>query len=73
MLKEKWFTGGLGGGLGARHIQCTPENYETVASACQAFQSADPAKNNPTHQRSRSTAIESGQNAQLRIFHVLGG
>ncbi len=39
MLKEKWFTGGLGGGIGTYHIYCTPENYETVASACQAFQS----------------------------------
>jgi hypothetical protein len=39
MLKEKWFTGGLGGGLGTYHIYCTLENYETVASVCQAFQS----------------------------------
>lgn len=38
MLKEKWFTGGLGGGLGTYHIYGTPENYETVASVCQAFQ-----------------------------------
>jgi len=37
-LKEKWFTGGLGGGLGSYRIYCTPENYEAVASACQAFQ-----------------------------------
>jgi hypothetical protein len=36
-LKERWFTGGLGGGLGTYRIYCTPENYETVASACQAF------------------------------------
>jgi hypothetical protein len=36
-LKEKWFTGGLGGGLGTYRIYCTSENYETVASACQAF------------------------------------
>jgi hypothetical protein len=37
MLKEKLFTGGLGGGLGTFHIYCTPENYETVLSACQGF------------------------------------
>lgn len=36
-LKEKWFTGGLGGGLGTIHIYCTPENYEVVALACQIF------------------------------------
>ena len=42
MLKEKWFTGGLGGGLGTYHIYCTPENYEIVASICQAFQSRKP-------------------------------
>jgi hypothetical protein len=41
-LKEKWFTGGLGGGLGTLHICCTPENYEAVASACQTFQSRTP-------------------------------
>ena len=39
MLKEKLFTGGLGGGLGTYRIYCTPENYETVASACKGFQS----------------------------------
>ena len=38
-LKEKWLTGGLGGGLGTYHIYCTPENYDAVASACKAFQS----------------------------------
>ncbi len=38
-LKEKLFTGGLGGGLGTFHIHCTLENYEKVLSACQAFQS----------------------------------
>jgi hypothetical protein len=37
MLKEKLFTGGLGGGLGAYHIYCTRENYAEVVSACQAF------------------------------------
>ena len=31
MLKEKRFTGGLGGGLTSLRIYCTPENYETVA------------------------------------------
>jgi hypothetical protein len=36
-LKEKLFTGGLGGGLGTYHICCTPENYAEVLSACQAF------------------------------------
>ncbi len=41
-LKEKWFTNGLGGGLGTLHIQCTSENYETVASACQTFLSPKP-------------------------------
>lgn len=39
MLKEKLFTGGLGGGLGTFHIYCTAENYEEVVSACQGFQS----------------------------------
>jgi hypothetical protein len=39
MLKEKLFTGGLGGGLGTFHIHCTPENYEAVALACQGFHS----------------------------------
>jgi hypothetical protein len=39
MLKEKLFTGGLGGGLGDFHIYCTPENYEAVVSACQGFHS----------------------------------
>jgi hypothetical protein len=39
MLKEKLFTGGLGGGLGTHHIYCTPENYETVTTACQTFYS----------------------------------
>jgi hypothetical protein len=37
MLKEKLFTGGLGGGLGTFHIYCTPENYEAVLSACEGF------------------------------------
>lgn len=39
MLKEKLFTGGLGGGLGTFHIYCTAENYEEVVSACQGFHS----------------------------------
>jgi hypothetical protein len=39
MLKEKLFTGGLGGGLGTMHIYCTPENYEIIVLACQTFQS----------------------------------
>jgi hypothetical protein len=39
MLKEKLFTGGLGGGLGAYHIYCSPENYEAIMSACQGFHS----------------------------------
>ncbi len=39
MLKEKMFTGGLGGGLGTFHIYCTPENYEAVVSACHGFHS----------------------------------
>jgi len=39
MLKEKMFTGGLGGCLGTMHIYCTPENYEIVVLACQTFQS----------------------------------
>jgi hypothetical protein len=39
MLKEKLFTGGLGGGLGSYHIQCTIENYEAVLSTCQTFHS----------------------------------
>jgi hypothetical protein len=39
ILKEKLFTGGLGGGLGTFHICCTPENYEEIVSACQGFHS----------------------------------
>lgn len=39
MLKEKMFTGGLGGGLGTFHIYCTAENYEAVELACQGFHS----------------------------------
>jgi hypothetical protein len=57
-LKEKWFTGGLGGGLGTLHIYCTPENYETVASACQAFQSRTPQQT-VRHPKARSTQPES--------------
>jgi hypothetical protein len=41
-LKEKWFTNGLGGGLGKLHIYCTPENYDAVASACQGFLNQKP-------------------------------
>jgi hypothetical protein len=37
MLKEKLFTGGLGGGLGTFRIYCTQENYGEVVSACQVF------------------------------------
>jgi hypothetical protein len=37
LLKEKLFTGGLGGGLGTFRICCTTENYLEVLSACQAF------------------------------------
>jgi|WetSurMetagenome_2_1015567.scaffolds.fasta_scaffold09908_4 hypothetical protein len=44
MLKEKLFTGGLGGGLGTFHIQCTPENYETIASVIKAFQNGTSQK-----------------------------
>jgi hypothetical protein len=36
-LKEKMFTGGLGGGLGTYRIYCTPENYAQAYLACQAF------------------------------------
>jgi hypothetical protein len=32
LLKERWFTGGLGGGLMSIRLYCTPENYETVAA-----------------------------------------
>jgi hypothetical protein len=39
MLKEKLFTGGLGGGLGTFRICCTRENYLEVLSACQTFHS----------------------------------
>jgi hypothetical protein len=48
-LKEKWFTGGLGGGLGTLYIYCTPENYEAVASACQTFQSRTPKQTTRRH------------------------
>ncbi len=45
MLKEKLFTGGLGGGLGTLRIICTPENYDAVASACQTFHSRKTQQN----------------------------
>ena len=32
LLKERWFAGGLGGGLRAIRLYCTPENYEAVAA-----------------------------------------
>lgn len=32
LLKERWFTGGLGGGLRSIRLYCTAENYETVAA-----------------------------------------
>jgi len=32
LLKEKPFTGGLGGGLASLRLYCTAENYETVAA-----------------------------------------
>ena len=32
LLKERWFTGGLGGGLRTIRLYCTPQNYETVAA-----------------------------------------
>lgn len=32
VLKEKWFTGGLGGGLRSFRLYCTPENYQQVAT-----------------------------------------
>jgi hypothetical protein len=32
LLKERWFTGGLGGGLRSVRLYCTPENYETVVA-----------------------------------------
>jgi hypothetical protein len=44
ILKEKLFTDGLGGGLGTYRIQCTPENYQKVTSACQAFHKRAPKK-----------------------------
>jgi hypothetical protein len=37
VLKEKWFTGGLGGGLTSVRFYCTPENYETVAAMSLAY------------------------------------
>jgi hypothetical protein len=58
MLKEKWFTGGLGGGLGTLFIYCTPENYETVASACLTFQSRTP-KQTTRRPKARSSQTES--------------
>lgn len=42
MIKEKLFTGGLGGGLGTYHIYCLPENYAQVLSACHAFHKKKP-------------------------------
>jgi MMPL family len=32
LLKERWFAGGLGGGLRAIRLYCTPENYDAVAA-----------------------------------------
>ncbi|MEM3677197.1 MAG: hypothetical protein QW176_03510 [Candidatus Bathyarchaeia archaeon] len=32
VLKERWITGGLGGGLRSLSLYCTPENYGTVAA-----------------------------------------
>jgi hypothetical protein len=32
LLKEKPFTGGLGGGLASLRLYCTADNYETVAA-----------------------------------------
>jgi hypothetical protein len=37
ILKEKLFTGGLGGGLGKFRIYCLPEMYSELVSACQGF------------------------------------
>ncbi|NLF88298.1 hypothetical protein GX563_05685 [Candidatus Bathyarchaeota archaeon] len=37
MLKEKLFTGGLGGGIGKFCIYCLPEMYSEFVSACQGF------------------------------------
>lgn len=32
LLKERWFAGGLGGGLRTIRLYCTPQDYETVAA-----------------------------------------
>jgi hypothetical protein len=56
MLKEKWFNGGLGGGLGTLELYCTPENYETVASACQTFQNRTPKQTTPHTKASSPSA-----------------
>lgn len=53
LLKEKWFTGGLGGGIGTYRIQCTQENYEVVASACQDFKNPTPQQ---TSRRSKDSS-----------------
>ena len=37
LLKERWFTGGLGGGLRSLRLYCTPQNYETVAAMSLAY------------------------------------
>jgi predicted RNA-binding Zn-ribbon protein involved in translation (DUF1610 family) len=55
MLKEKWFTGGLGGGLGTLRLCCTPENYETVAATCQTFHSPTPQQ---TTRRSKARSMQ---------------
>lgn len=37
LLKERWFTGGLGGGLMSIRLYCTPGNFETVAAMSLAY------------------------------------
>jgi len=36
LLKEKWFTGGLGGGLASLRLYCTSDNYEAVVAMAMA-------------------------------------
>jgi len=47
VLKEKWFTGGLGGGLTSVRLYCTPENYEVVAAMSLEYNKKRRAS--PTH------------------------
>jgi len=69
LLKERWFTGGLGGGLRSVRLYCTPENYETVAAMSLEYSKKRranpplPQQYTPTHpQPQRATCGRCGAN-----------